>query len=139
MTTGLYLTDSYLKEFDAQIVGAEDGHLLLDRTAFYPEGGGQPSDTGRLTSPSGRSWTVTGVTKSADHIDHQVEGLTPEIGGAVHGEIDWERRYAHMRFHTCLHILSGVVFHRFGSDITGGQIYGDRRNAAPASSPTCPP
>jgi misacylated tRNA(Ala) deacylase len=125
MTEGLYLVDAYLREFDARVVASSAREVILDRTAFYPEGGGQPADAGRLTGRAG-SWGVTGVTKSKDGIVHRVEGKQPTIGEAVRGTIDWDRRYAHMRYHTCLHILSGVVFHRYGSDITGGQIYLDR-------------
>jgi misacylated tRNA(Ala) deacylase len=126
MTEGLYLRDAYLREFDAEVISSADGELVLDRTAFYPEGGGQPADRGRLTASPGRTWTVTGVAKSSAGIVHRVEGPMPTVGEAVHGSIDWTTRYAHMRYHTCLHILSGVVYHRFGSDITGGQIYLDR-------------
>lgn len=126
MTEGLYLVDAYLREFDARVVAASDGAAILDRTAFYPEGGGQPADTGRLRGSSGSGWSVVGVTKSAEGIVHRFDGPTPPVGETVHGEVDWGRRYVHMRYHTCLHILSGVVYHRFGSDITGGQIYLDR-------------
>jgi misacylated tRNA(Ala) deacylase len=126
MTEGLYLVDAYLREFDARVVASSAGEVLLDRTAFYPEGGGQPSDVGKLVSKSGGSWIVTGVSKSDDGILHRVEGPLPPAGEILHGEVDWDRRYAHMRYHTCLHILSGVVYRRFGSDITGGQIYLDR-------------
>jgi misacylated tRNA(Ala) deacylase len=126
MTEGLYLVDAYLREFDARVVASSGGEVVLDRTAFYPEGGGQPADVGHLTGTSGGSWTVSGVAKSKGGIVHRVEGVGPATGETVRGVIDWDRRYAHMRYHTCLHILSGVVFHRFGSDITGGQIYDDR-------------
>jgi misacylated tRNA(Ala) deacylase len=126
MTEGLYLIDAYLREFDSQVVATAAGEIILDRTAFYPEGGGQPADTGHLRGNSGSSWKVIGAAKSKDGIVHRVEGPGPTAGELVHGAIDWDRRYAHMRYHTCLHILSGVVFHRFGSDITGGQIYLDR-------------
>ena len=126
MTDGLYLHDAYLREFDARVVAASAEAVLLDRTTFYPEGGGQPGDVGRLTSASGAACDVMGVAKSAEGIIHRVGGAPPPVGQAVHGVIDWDRRYAHMRYHTCLHILSGVVYHRFGSDITGGQIYLDR-------------
>ena len=126
MTEGLYLVDAYLREFDARVVATPVGGMILDRTAFYPEGGGQPADAGRLRGGSGTEWSVTGVAKSANGILHQFEGPSPAIGETVHGVVEWKRRYAHMRYHTCLHILSGVVYHRFGSDITGGQIYLDR-------------
>jgi misacylated tRNA(Ala) deacylase len=126
MTDGLYLVDAYLREFDAQVVAIAGDGVLLDRTAFYPEGGGQPGDAGLLANRSGTQWKVTGVAKSPDGVLHRIEGPVLPAGEAVHGVVDWELRYAHMRYHTCLHILSGVVYHRFGSDITGGQIYRDR-------------
>jgi misacylated tRNA(Ala) deacylase len=126
MTEGLYLVDAYLREFDAHVVATHGDGVLLDRTAFHPDGGGQPADGGLLTAGAGRSWTVLGATESPAGILHRLEGSPPAVGEAVHGSIDWARRYAYMRYHTCLHILSGVVYHRFGSDITGGQIYLDR-------------
>lgn len=126
MTDGLYLVDAYLRDFDARVVASSPGQVVLDRTAFYPEGGGQPCDTGRLTMDSGEIWLVTGVEKSDHGILHRGAGPVPAPGQGLHGQIDWDRRFIHMRYHTCLHILSGVVYHRFGSDITGGQIYADR-------------
>jgi misacylated tRNA(Ala) deacylase len=126
MTDGLYLRDAYLREFDARVVAVTGSDVILDRTAFYPEGGGQPADQGQLESKSGHSWRVTAVSKSSEGIVHHVEGPPVAVGDTLHGRVDWDRRYAHMRYHTCLHILSGVVYHRFKSDITGGQIYLDR-------------
>ncbi len=126
MTDGLYLRDGYLQEFDARVVSAAGSEIVLDRTAFYPEGGGQPSDAGVLHAVDGRKWTVSAVSKGPEGIVHRIEGPTMSVGESVHGTLDWPRRYAAMRYHTCLHILSGVVYHRFGSDITGGQIYLDR-------------
>jgi misacylated tRNA(Ala) deacylase len=126
MTDGLYLHDAYLREFDGRVVSVSADGVILDRTAFYPEGGGQPFDNGRLASGPDRSWQVTAVAKSPDGIVHKIEGSPPSVGEPLHGTIDWGRRYTCMRYHTCLHILSGVVYHRFGSDITGGQIYLDR-------------
>jgi len=126
MADGLYLRDAYLREFDARVESAVGSDLVLDRTAFYPEGGGQPTDTGALIGPDGSRWTVESVAKSDRGILHRVAGVAPPEGNPVHGIVDWARRYSNMRYHTCLHILSGVVFQRFGSDITGGQIYADR-------------
>jgi misacylated tRNA(Ala) deacylase len=127
MTEGLYLRDAYRRSFDAFVSSSAPGEVELSATAFYPTGGGQPSDRGRLVSSEGRSWDVVGVEKGpSGSIRHRIDGELPSTGSAVQGEIDWPLRYAHMRYHTCLHILSGVVFHRFGSGITGGQIYADR-------------
>ena len=125
-TQELYLTDAYLREFDARVVAVHPGGVVLDRTAFHPTGGGQPADAGLLRDATGRSWEVADVVASASGVLHHGEGTPPPVDEPVHGAIDWNRRYAYMRYHTCLHILSGVVFHRFGSDITGGQIYPDR-------------
>lgn len=127
MAEALYLTDAYLREFDTRVRGVDGESLQLEETAFYPAGGGQPSDSGSIMDGSGNRWMVVGVEKQGAAIRHAVEGsgaLAP--GTAVHGSLDWPRRYTHMRYHTALHILSGVVFRRFGSGITGGQIYDDR-------------
>lgn len=133
MTEMLYLFDHYLREFDAVIVEIPDNKsIVLDRTAIYPRGGGQPSDRATLTLESGEKVAV--VESSKDH--HKVTHFLSEplrqdqfktlIGSRISGEIDWDLRYKHMRHHTALHILSGVVYHKFGSKITGGQIYPDR-------------
>jgi misacylated tRNA(Ala) deacylase len=122
----LYLTDAYRRAFSSRVVASLPEGLVLETTAFYPEGGGQPCDRGTLHWGEGRTFPVLEVRKTAQGIVHRGEGEPPPIGAEVAGQLDWARRYAHMRYHTCLHILSGVVFHRFGSGITGGQIYQDR-------------
>ena len=127
LSDALYLTDAYLRHFDAKVVEVVPDGVRLDRTAFYPTGGGQPADRGRLTSPDGGMVEVIDVRKTPAGIVHQVAGArTPAPGEAVVGEIDWARRYAHMRYHTTLHILSGVVYRRLGSVITGNQITAER-------------
>ncbi len=126
MARALYLNDAYLREFDTVVEEVLDDGVGLRETAFYPAGGGQPSDRGVLTAGPDQRWTVTNVAKAGEKILHRVEGPPPAAGTAVHGSVDWELRFAHMRYHTCLHILSGVVFRRFGSVITGNQIYPDR-------------
>ncbi|MCI4350879.1 MAG: alanyl-tRNA editing protein [Thermoplasmata archaeon] len=127
MTEALYLTDAYRRGCDGAIVAVHDGGVVLDATVFYPDGGGQPGDTGSLTAADGSVWKVTAVTKSPGGIVHQVEPTSPpELQTRVRAEIDWARRYQHMRYHTCLHLLSGAVFRKFGAGITGGQIYEDR-------------
>ncbi len=119
------MKDSYLKEFDAKVRELSGQDLKLDSTAFYPGGGGQPPDRGTLRTGTA-SLTVVEVRKEGEEILHKIaEPLTPQIS-EVHGVIDWGLRYAHMRHHTALHILSGVVYHEFGSLVTGGQIYPDR-------------
>ena len=127
MTDALYLMDAYLRTFDARVVSDTEHGLVLDRTAFYPAGGGQPADSGSLRGPDGVESRVVDVRKGPEGIVHVLEVPTPRSpGSSVAGAIDWELRIAHMRLHTALHILSGVVYRRFGSGITGSQIYHDR-------------
>lgn len=125
MTDLLYQTDAYLKEFDAKItaVDAENRTLVLDRSAFYPGGGGQPCDLGTLTV-SGVDFPVTKVKKAGDDVLHFIGGdaALPAVGSPVHGGIDWERRYKLMRTHTALHILCGTVFRDYGALVTGGDM-----------------
>jgi misacylated tRNA(Ala) deacylase len=122
----LYATDAYLRSFDAIVQEmTPDGVVVLDRTAFYPTGGGQPHDLGTLTWAGG-SVNVVEVRKNGPHVLHRVEGTPPSPGTAVHGEIDWERRYALMRHHTALHSMSGVIYQLYGATVTGGQMYPGR-------------
>jgi misacylated tRNA(Ala) deacylase len=122
----LYATDAYLRSFDAQVVDVTpEGAVVLDRTGFYPTGGGQPHDLGTLTWQGG-SAAVVEVRKQGDVVLHRLEGEPPRPGTSVHGEVDWQRRYALMRHHTALHSMSGVIFQLFGSTVTGGQMYTDR-------------
>ncbi|MDG6906564.1 MAG: alanyl-tRNA editing protein [Nitrososphaerota archaeon] len=133
MTELLYLEDHYLKEFDSKISEVPDPKsLILEKTAFYPRGGGQPSDLGSIVFADGSSHNVVESSKTERVVVHTLESpiSTPDIaslmGSNIHGSIDWPLRYAHMRYHTALHVLSGVVFQKFASKITGGQIYPDR-------------
>jgi misacylated tRNA(Ala) deacylase len=133
MTDLLYLHDHYLKEFDAKIDEfPSDDTVVLNRTAIYPRGGGQPSDHATLTTGSGRKLEVIDSFKDNDKAICRLSSALNEnerselMGSGVHGAIDWDLRYKHMRHHTALHILSGVVYLKFNSRITGGQIYPDR-------------
>ncbi len=125
MTELLYATDAYVKEFDAGVTDVRDGALVLDRTAFYATGGGQPHDVGTLTWDGG-ACRVTEVKKQGPDVLHKIEGAAPAVGTRVHGAIDWERRYALMRHHTALHVVSGVIYQLYGALVTGGQMYVDR-------------
>ncbi|MHB1909006.1 MAG: alanyl-tRNA editing protein [Nitrososphaerales archaeon] len=130
MTELLYLNDHYMKEFDATIVKVPDNRsIVLDKTAIYPRGGGQPSDQGTLIV-EGSKYTVVEATKREGDVVHTISEEVSQgsnlISSQVHGVIDWDLRYKHMRHHTALHILSGVVFLKFNARITGGQIYPDR-------------
>jgi misacylated tRNA(Ala) deacylase len=119
MTELLYQMDSYAQEFDATVLStlAEDRAVVLDRTAFYPGGGGQPNDTGMLNGQA-----VTRVRKSGEDVLHILEGDLPGIGARVHGVINWDRRYKLMRTHTAMHVLCGTVFRDYGALVTGGDM-----------------
>jgi len=127
MTTLLHLDDSYLREFSATVTAVDDDGVVLDQTAFYPTGGGQPHDTGTIASGD-RFWHVTKVSKRGGDVVHALEegAEPPTVGCEVHGVIDWERRYRLMRTHTALHVLCGVVFREFGALVTGGNMGTDK-------------
>jgi misacylated tRNA(Ala) deacylase len=112
-----------LKEFEARVtdVDAEAHAVALDRTAFFPGGGGQPSDAGTITC-KGAVLAVTKVKKKGDDVWHQVDGDLPEAGAPVTGALDWERRYRLMRTHTSLHILCGVIWRDYKAAVTGGNM-----------------
>jgi misacylated tRNA(Ala) deacylase len=125
MTILLYQRDSYLKEFPATVEAVDlDNHsVLLDRTAFYPGGGGQPKDEGTLTVGA-ETWEVTKMRRSPEGLWHDLsgEGTLPPAGAVVAGKINWERRHKLMRTHNALHILCGVVFRDYGALVTGGDM-----------------
>lgn len=110
MTERLYYRDSYLREFEARVLErSEDGAVLyLDRTAFYPDSGGQPSDTGLLNGVP-----VAGLTDEGDRIGHRMAG--PVSGEVVAGQIDWTRRFDHMQQHSGQHLLSAVFVELFNA------------------------
>jgi misacylated tRNA(Ala) deacylase len=114
----LYLHDAYLTGFDAVVVDVRDGAVALDRTLFYPTGGGQPHDAGTLAGLN-----VVDVRKEGDHVWHSLEGGSlPAIGQSVTGEIDWQRRHQLMRTHTALHVLCGVIWNEWHVPVTGGNM-----------------
>lgn len=122
MTELLCLTDSFLKEFFAKITAINENKVALDRTAFYPQGGGQPSDTGKLFFGE-KEFEVLEVKKDGGEVWHKLsfaQGL--EIGAEVKGKIDWQKRYALMRMHTSAHVLAAIIFKKTGKLITGNQI-----------------
>ncbi|MFH1456061.1 MAG: alanyl-tRNA editing protein [archaeon] len=123
MNPALYLLECYLKEFDAKVVTVTNGKfVVLDKTAFYPNSGGQPYDTGVLVRKSDdKEFKVVFVGKFGDNISHEVdEGLNE--GDEVTGKIDWERRHMFMRLHTAAHILANVILKETGAKITGNQL-----------------
>lgn len=135
MTEKIYATEQYAREMDAAIIDVDpdDGRVLLDRTVFYPGGGGQPHDVGELLigeedARGGRDrLQVVRVAQDQRGVWHWIEGAAggtglPSTGEDVRGVVDWERRYRLMRTHTAMHALCGVVWDRFGSPVTGGNM-----------------
>jgi misacylated tRNA(Ala) deacylase len=125
----LCYTDAYARHVTARVRHVEVGEaplLVLDRTVFYPGGGGQPSDRGLLLrAADGRTWTVKGARKSGGEIVHELEpgdGDPPGIGDELEVDLDWARRLALMRTHTALHALCGVVWRDHGALVTGGNM-----------------
>jgi misacylated tRNA(Ala) deacylase len=124
MTEELFRDDSYLKACEATVIGADGDAIMLDRTVFYPMGGGQPGDTGTLSWTGGSVEIIDtryGAPGSIRHV-HVPGSAAPSPGTRVTAAIDWERRYRHMRMHTALHLLGSVL--RYG--VTGGNIAADR-------------
>jgi misacylated tRNA(Ala) deacylase len=121
VTELLYQHDAYLKGFNAVVTDVSEHGVVLNTTAFFPSGGGQPCDFGILRSKD-HVWSVKQVSKTADEIWHQLEGEPPTVGVQVKGEIDWERRYQLMRTHTAMHILCGVIWRDYGASVTGGNM-----------------
>ena len=125
MTELLYQTDSYLKAFDAKITAlSEELHAIqLDRSAFFPGGGGQVYDTGRILVGD-TELMLQRARHSPEGLWHLISGEQPlpPIGTEVHGLIDWERRYQVMRTHTAMHVLCGTIFRDYGALVTGGDM-----------------
>jgi misacylated tRNA(Ala) deacylase len=118
MTTELlYLRDAYQREFDATVLAVRNDQVALDRTAFYPTGGGQPHDIGTIAGGN-----VVDVRKEGDLVWHRLDGPVPAESEQVHAEIDWDRRHALMRTHTALHVLCGVIWNEWGKAVTGGNM-----------------
>lgn len=122
MTELLYLKDSYLKEFNAIVKEVNGKFIVLDRTAFYPQGGGQPTDTGLIKTKSDEKFNVLFVKKMGQNISHEVDKEGLKVGDIVSCEIDWQKRHLFMRYHTAAHILSAVVNKHTAAKITGNQI-----------------
>ena len=128
MTELLHMKDNYLKEFDATVISSFDNAVVLDKTAFYPEGGGQASDIGQLFSPS-KTANVVEVRKVEGEVRHVIKEAPFEVGTAVHGSIDWDRRYHCMRFHTAQHILSRYLQINYNAETVGNHISPDESRA----------
>lgn len=113
----LYLSDADVRRFEASVTAVDGQRVQLDRTAFYVTGGGQPHDTGTLGEAR-----VVEVRKDGGEVWHTLEGPLPAVGDHVEGEIDWDRRFALMRTHTALHVLCGVIWNRYATAVTGGDM-----------------
>jgi misacylated tRNA(Ala) deacylase len=131
MSDNVCYSDAYARSVEGTVVSVEPGAtadqgalVILDRTVFYPGGGGQPPDRGVLRAEDGRSWTVVAARKAGDDVVHELEAGTdaPAIGTPVTAEIDWDRRFALMRTHTALHTLCGVVWRDYHAQVTGGNM-----------------
>ena len=124
MTEELFREDSYLKECDANVIAIDDGALILDRTVFYPLGGGQPGDTGIISWDGGSAAVVDTRYGDGGTIRHVLEegADSPAVGDTVHASLDWDRRYRHMRMHTAMHLLGSIL--QYG--VTGGNISADK-------------
>ncbi|MFX1474901.1 MAG: alanyl-tRNA editing protein [Promethearchaeota archaeon] len=122
----IYLEDSYLKEAEVTVLEANAARnsVTLDGTIFYPEGGGQPSDKGRIDSALGSS-TVIHVAKQGNQVYHYLEGPLPSKEEEVTLKLDWDRRYAHMRNHTAQHLLSRIIFDKYRARTAGNQVHAD--------------
>jgi len=126
MTDALYMNDSYLKEWNAKVVSIKDGiYIVLDKTAFYPKGGGQPCDMGYIIK-NGQKFKVIYVGKFSGQISHEIDKLGLNVGDKVFCQLNWERRYTFMRYHTASHLISNVLYTKTNAKITGNQIELDK-------------
>jgi Ser-tRNA(Ala) deacylase AlaX len=125
MTERLYQRDSYLRTFEARVTAAGPDGVVLDRTAFFPTGGGVLGDAGTLTGPAGTSQVLETVEEGGE-IRHRLMAPGLATGDAVRGEVDWARRYLLMRYHTATHVLTGVMFNDYGVRVTGNQLTPDK-------------
>ena len=124
MVEELFRQDAYIKETDATVTAVEERGVRLDRSIFYPTGGGQPGDTGLLRWDGGEARIVDTVKADGGDVLHVLapEAPRPEVGTRVHATLDWERRHLHMRMHTALHVMSAVI----KGNVTGGQVGADK-------------
>lgn len=125
-TEALYMDDSYLKKWSAKVMSVkEDKYVIFDRSAFYPRGGGQPHDEGVIKS-NDEQFKVVYVGKFSGNISHEIEPSGLKVGDEVNCELDWERRYTFMRYHTAAHLISNVLYRKANAKITGNQIEIDK-------------
>ena len=126
MTQALYLEDSYLRECDATISSVKDGkYVVLNQTVFYPKGGGQPWDTGRIIRGN-ENFDVVYVGKFSGEISHEVNASGLKEADEIHCVLDWERRYKLMRSHTAAHMFASLLCNGTGALVTGNQLEEDK-------------
>ncbi len=126
MIKALYLEDSYLEECDATVASVKDGkYVVLDQTIYYPKGGGQPCDTGKIVKEDA-SYNVVYVGKFSGEISHEVDRSGLKEGDKVHCTLDWERRYKLMRSHTAAHVFASLLCTGTGALVTGNQLEEDK-------------
>jgi misacylated tRNA(Ala) deacylase len=121
MTEELSKADAYVAAAEGTVAAVVPEGVALDRTPFYPRGGGQPGDTGRLRWDGGEV-RVTDTFRSGATVVHAVDGSAPTPGTRVTAEVDWDRRHLLMRTHTALHVLSGLIWTEYGAKVTGGNM-----------------
>ncbi len=123
MSDCLYMKDSYLNEFDANVVSAKGKYIILDKTSFYPKSGGVEYDTGKMINKKdGKQYNVIYVGKFEGQISHEIDKEGLNEGDEVHCFLDWDRRYKLMRYHTAAHLISGVFNRNYNLLITGNQL-----------------
>src|SRR5262249_11051584 len=124
MVEELFRQDAYLKEAEATVTALEERGVRLDRSIFYPTGGGQPGDTGVLRWNGGGAKGVAPAEAGGQRVLHVLapDSPRPAIGTKVQATLDWDRRYRHMRMHTALHVMSAVI----KGNVTGGQVGADK-------------
>ena len=122
MTDPIFHHDAYVRMFDARVTASDGDSVTLDRTAFFPGGGGQPCDVGILACESGIERRVVGVRRRDGDIWHELDGSAPDVGEAAMGTLNWTHRHQLMRTHTALHVLCGIIWRDFGAYVTGGNM-----------------
>jgi misacylated tRNA(Ala) deacylase len=122
MTERLYQQDSYLRSFTSRVAAVQDGGVTLERTAFFPAGGGVLGDEGTLSTPDGALLRVVETVEADGEVLHRLDGPPPAVGTEVTGTLDWARRYLLMRYHTATHVLCGVMFNDYQVRVTGNQL-----------------
>ena len=124
MVEDLFRQDAYLKEAQATVTALDERGVRLDRSIFYPTGGGQPGDTGVLRWDGGEAKVVDSVKADGGDVLHVLapDAPRPALGATVHSALDWERRYSHMRMHTAMHVMSSLI----KGNVTGGQVGADK-------------